>query len=37
MDLTPLVRDETLTLEEFVRERVARFEAELAKTIGSGR
>ena len=32
MDLTPLVRDETLTLDEFVRERVARFEAELAKS-----
>ena len=31
MDLTPLVRDETLSLDEFVRERVERFGAELAK------
>ena len=29
MDLTPLVRDAELSLEEFVRERVARFAAEV--------
>jgi LmbE family N-acetylglucosaminyl deacetylase len=32
MDLTPLMRDEQLSLEEFVAERVARFAAEVEKT-----
>ena len=36
MDLTPLVRDESLSLDEFVRERVERFGAELAKNTETG-
>ena len=34
--LTPLVRDESLSLDEFVRERVERFGAELAKNTETG-
>jgi predicted dithiol-disulfide oxidoreductase (DUF899 family) len=31
LDLTPLVRDDTLSLADFVRERAARFAAEIEK------
>jgi LmbE family N-acetylglucosaminyl deacetylase len=31
LDLSPLLRDPRLSLEEFVRERVARFEAEVTR------
>jgi LmbE family N-acetylglucosaminyl deacetylase len=35
VDLMPLLRDETLSLEAFVRERVANFEAELGELLAA--